>query len=408
MAASITSLQAALKVRYPQKKVQETYFKASPTFAKIKKDTDWTGNPMHIALALGGTPGSHVFANALTVSGQVTNVGFDVTIVRDYNVVRISTEAARISKNNMGALMRGVEQQVDGALYTQKKTLGIDLFRAGTGSRGRIGSGADTVTLTLTDPRDAFNFELGDVLVSNNVDSSSGISTNTGTVTGIDYIAGTLTAAAQWHADFDTNDYLFRLGDASASMAGFAAWNPSTAPTSAAFFGLDRTASSKLYGQIYDYTVAADGTMERYLVNMATRIAYLGGDQKLAVMHPIRFGNLVNELGDKVMITQTKGKNTDGSDTSIGFETIVLYGPQGKFEVIADPFCPYNTVRMLDLDHWCFSTLGELGWIDDDGKGQWLRDYDADSMQARLGWFGNLYSDFPGASAVGSVAALTA
>ena len=46
--------------------------------------------------------------------------------------------------------------------------------------------------------------------------------------------------------------------------------------------------------------------------------------------------------------------------------------------------------------------------IDDDGKGQWLRQYNADGMEARLGWYGNLYSDYPGASVVGSVAALNA
>jgi len=410
MTATATTLAAAIKVRYPQKKVQETFFRTCPTFGLVKKDTNWSGSPMHIALALGGVPGSHDFTAAQAVSGAMTHRGFDVTHVKDYVVVRISTEAIRITRNDMGALLRGVDSQIKGALYTQNKALGIDFHRAGTGSRGRISSGADSATLVLTDPLDAFNFELGDVLVSNNVDSSSGISTNTGTITGIDYDAGTLTAAANWHADFDTSDYLFRSGDASASMQGLAAWNPSSAPSATTFFGVDRTASSKLYGQIYNYTVATDGTMKRYLINMSARCSYRTGvddGEVIAVMHPIRWGNFVNELGD-ADISDMNARHADGSTAKVGYKAIEVMGANGPIKVIADPFCPYNTVRMLDLSHWCFSTLGEMGWIDDDGKGQWLRQYNADGMEARLGWYGNLYSDYPGASVVGSVAALNA
>jgi hypothetical protein len=112
-------------------------------------------------------------------------------------------------------------------------------------------------------------------------------------------------------------------------------------------------------------------------------------------------------MGDKAIYDRA-AMHTDGSTSKVGYKAIKVIGPNGEFSVIADPYCPYNRVRMLDLDHWCFSTLGELGWIDDDGKGQWLRQYNADGMEARLGWFGNLYSDYPGASVTGSVAALNA
>lgn len=410
MAASVASLQAGIKTLYPQKTIEETYFAASPTFAAIPKSSDWEGMPMHIALALGGTPGSHTFSTAQSVSGQVTNVGFDITNARDYNVIRISTEAMRVTKSNVGSLLRGVKQQADGALYTQKKTLGIDLFGSGSGSRGRIASGADGPTLTLTDPTDIYKFEIGDVLVSNDVDSGVGVSTNTGIVGGIDYNAGTLTVAGggNWHGDFDTNDYLFRSGDAGLSMSGFEAWNPTTAPSATTFYGLDRTQSSKLSGVRYDYTVAADGTMERYLINLLTRVCWLGGDPRLIVMNTIRWGNFENELGDKCRYDRVVGKHLDGSESSIGFDTITIMGPKGKVNVMADPYCPYNRVRALDLDHWKFCTIGPMGWIDDDGKGQWLREGSADSHEARLGWYGQLYSDFPGASGVGSIANLAA
>src|SRR5678816_3427887 len=152
MTADATSLAAAIKVMYPQRAIKEAYLRECPTFGMIKHSTRWKGNPMHIALALTGTPGSHTFANALTNSGQVVNRGFDVTIVRDYNVVQIQTETIRMTAGEEGALVAGIKQQADGALYTQKKTLGVDFFRSGTGSRGRIASGADTTTLTLTDP----------------------------------------------------------------------------------------------------------------------------------------------------------------------------------------------------------------------------------------------------------------
>lgn len=402
MTATQTTLAAATKVLYPQKVIKEAYLKECPTFAMIEHDTNWVGSPMHIALAISGTPGSHTFANAQTNSGSVRNVGFDVTHVRDYNEIRITTEALRLTRNDRGALVKGIKQQADGALYTQKKTLGTDFFRSGTGSRGRIASGADTATLTLTDPYDAYNFEIGDVLVSNDGDDATTPSTNTGTIIGIDYDAGTLTAAAAWHADFDTNDYLFRDGDVGLSMQGLAAWVPSSAPSATTFFGLDRTTSTRLSGVRYDYTMAADGTMERYLINLITRVCRLGGNPDIVVMSPIRWGNFVNELGDKCRYDRA----TSTQDASVGFDTISIMGPRGKVKVLADPYCPHNRVYALTTSTWCFWTLGDMGWLDDDGKGMWLRRGDADGLAARLGWYGNLVCDFPGANGTGSVAAL--
>jgi hypothetical protein len=406
MTATVALLQDAIKTYYPQTKVEDALFSESPTFAIMPKKSWVGGTPMHLAIALSGTPGSHTFSNAQTVSGTRALGAFQVTHTQDYNVVRIETVAERLSSSDAASLMRGVKSQADGALYSQAKTLGIEIHRSGSGSRGRIGSGADSATLTLTDPNDAYNFEIGDVLVSNDTDDATTVSANSTTITAIDYVAGTLTAGAAWHADFDTNDYLFRIGDPGLGLTGFAGWNPSSAPSATTFFGKDRTQSSRLYGVIYDYTVAADGTMERYLVNMLTRCCRLGGNPKHIVMSPIRWGNFVNELGDKVRFSQMYGKRTDGSESTVGFETISVMGPKGKVDVIADPYCPHNVVRALDMNHWAFYHIGKIGWIEEDGAGQWLRQASADGKEARLGWFGQVCSDFPGASAVGSVSAL--
>lgn len=406
MTATVALLQNAIKTLYPQNTLEDAYFAECPTFAVLEKDPNWVGNPMHIALALAGTPGSHDFTMAGTVSGTVPISAWQVTWVRDYNRIRITTEAERATRNDAGALMRGVQIQVKGALYTQAKTIGADLWGNGSANRGQIASGQDTTVLQLAEPLDAYNFEVGDHLVSGSLADGSNVTTNSTQISGIDYDAGTLTAAAAWHADFDDNDYLFRRGDATLSMQGFAAWNPSTAPTATPFFGLDRTRSSKLSGVRYNYTQANDGTMARYLVNFATRVCRLGGNPKLAVMGPIRWANFVNELGDACRYDLMNAKYMDGKEASYGFEVISIMGPKGKIKVLADPFCPHDVVRMLDMDHWCFWTLGKMGWIDEDGKGQWLRQESADAKEARLGWFGNLVSDFPGASGVGSVASL--
>lgn len=408
MTATVTTLQEALKTLYPQDMLETTYLEECPLLAILDKSDDWQGNPMRIAMEIGAAPGSHTFSAAQSVSGYPTNIGMDLTWVRDYTVVRITTEAIRASRGDAGSLVRGIKQQVDSALYTQKKSLGLDIYRSGTGSRGRIASGADSTTLTLTDPNDAFNFEVGDVLVSNNVDSSAGISANTGTVGGIDYDAGTLTVlgGGNWHADFDTSDYLFRSGDASAALSGLAAWLPTTAPSATPFFGLDRTQSSRLSGVRYAYTVAADGTMERYIVNFATRVCRLGGKPNVCVMNPLRWGNLVNELGDKCRYDRLMGKKGDGSEASFGFEVISIMGPKGMIKVLADPYCPYDNLYLLDTSKWKFKTLGPMGWIHEAGTAQWLTMASADSYEARLGWYGQLYSTFPGSSGTGDISAL--
>jgi hypothetical protein len=78
-------------------------------------------------------------------------------------------------------------------------------------------------------------------------------------------------------------------------------------------------------------------------------------------------------------------------------------GPNGPIQVVADMNCPYDRVYMLTKSTWCFWSLGPIGWIDEDGSGQFLRDYNADSMEARMGGYFQLVCTAPGHNGTGDI-----
>jgi hypothetical protein len=283
MTATVATIQSALKTYYPQSKIEETLLKKNPLYALLDKNTEWVGNPMHIALTIAPTAGgSFTFATAQSNKTGATHVHWEVTWVRDYSLFGLTTEAVRASRNDKGALMRAIKAEGDGAMNTLQRSMAIMQYGNGGGARGRIASGADSTTLVLTDRRDIVKFEIGMQIVSSADDGTTGAaSANAGTISAINYDTGGLTVAGggNWHADFDTNDYLFREGDFGAAMSGLPAWIPPSAPTATTFFGLDRSQETrKLGGVRLDYSVADHGSMQRYLVALASEICLTGGE----------------------------------------------------------------------------------------------------------------------------------
>lgn len=404
-AATVATVDAALKQLYPQKRLPELTFKKHPLWGVLKKRTDGGGRNWQISNQYAPTAGGSAdFSVALSRKQGAAYEDFVVTRKTDYSVFSLTTEVMRATKDDKMALGKAVEKESMAAWNTIRRSISISLFRNGGGARGRILSGGGTTVLTLDNRADARFFEKNMWIDSDTTDGTSGAVAGfplqiTG---GINRIAGTLTrTAGNWNAGggYGNGDYLFRDGDFGAMLSGLDAWLPSTV-TATAFYGVDRTQDSvRLGGVRYTADSVTDSTIERTFINASSETALQGdGTPDLIVCNPLTWGKLVNEIGAKTEYCKVPAKTAGGDMAGLGYKAIELMGAAGPMRILADGDCPTTLAYMLELDTWTLHTLGEgPGWLDEDGN-TLLREGSADAVEGRLGFFGNLYCENPGAN----------
>jgi hypothetical protein len=397
-----TALNAVLKTLYNQKKVNLLTYPDNPFYAMCPKRTDFVGANKVVAIRNGAPQGRGAsFGVALAnMSASVYNK-FTVTRVKDYAFGQVTTEAIRASKNDAGALVDGLKEEVDGAIYTCMRSLAINMFKNSGGARGVISSGSTvgSPTITLATITDVTNFEVGMVLNLSSADGTSGAKrTGTVTLTAVDRTLGTLTASGNWTAGIAaaaTGDFIFQNGDIEATksmVSGLAAWVPTTAPTGGDnFFGLDRSTDPVRLAGVR-YTGGTGGPIEEILVDTAALVVREGGKPGVAFLNPIDYGNFVKQLSTKVIYDRAQSFD----EPDIGFKAVELMGPKGPIKVVADLNCPKGIGYMLQLDTWTLESLGPApGIIEEDGM-RILRDASTDSYIVRVGYYANMTCVAPG------------
>ncbi len=396
-AFDLTAANAILKTLYPQSEIKKLCYTNQPFFAMVKKRSDFYGNNMQIGLRYGAPTGrSAAIATAVANKAASKLAKFTVTRVRDYVALDLDGETLRACANDKGAIVKALELEVDGGFHVLKRSIGIQLFRSGTGSRGQVSAGSNTASavITLANVNDVTNFEVGMVV---QLAATDGAAARAGTVTliAVDRQAGTLTASGNWSAGIAAaaaGDFIVANGDSNLTLSGLAAWIPTTTPTSTPFFGLDRTPDPvRLAGcRITSY---AGGPIEETLQQAAAFLGREGGNPDWCLVNNIDYVKLATALGSRLVIDQN-----DLPDVGFGFDSIKLSTPTGTVKVFADPNCPQGKAYMLTSDTWTFWTLGEVGFLEEDGL-RMLRNTSADTYEMRLGYYGNLVCDAPGFNA---------
>ena len=73
-----------------------------------------------------------------------------------------------------------------------------------------------------------------------------------------------------------------------------------------------------------------------------------------------------------------------------------MYAPYGVVKIIPDKDCPVAVAYALQMDTWQLATIGEtVGIIDSDGN-RVLRQSNADGVEVRVGFYGQLACSAPG------------
>lgn len=423
--ANTSNQVAALKELYddPSDYLQNLVYKMNPLFAMLPKNESpdgFAGKYIPVPLVYANAGGrSANFATAIANQIATSVVSFFVYRVPNYSVVSIENELMEATTTNRGGFIEQSKLQIDTSIEQLANDLASDLFGSGTGTRGAIGtitlSGANTsVSITLSDANDVTKFEDGMVLVASATDGGTA-STDTVTLTTINRITGVLggtssvspsnTLSGNWAAagflavQGDTpgsNPLLPQGSTAYTKMTGLRGWLPATDPASNDnFWGVNRSADrTRLAGIFYD---GGKMTIEQGLTKGISLLSREGGRPDYIFVNPDSYSNLVLELGAKVQYVEVKHDEVEVSFTGIKFMC-----PYGVATVVSDRSCPSKTAFVLQMNTWKLRTLGKAPHILTYGDRYGLEGIPNaadDSLQIRVGNYGNLICNAPGRNA---------
>lgn len=392
MTIDVSSFTYSLKQIYTNDKVQNLVYKDNPALALIAKMEGFGGENLPIPTIYGNPQGrSQSFTDALANQTDSQGVKFLLTRKHDYAIAQFSNEVMLASKGNSYAFLEAAKLQMDGAIQSLSNSHATDLFRNGSGSRGRIGSGETTPTITLANIEDIVNFEVGMTIVTSATDGTGSVKSGTAPIIGINRSTGTLTISGNWDTAIATvaaNDYLFVQGDYGQKFSGFAAWVPQSSPSATAFFGVDRTADiTRLGGLRKDISAQP---LEEGLIDGARLVAREGGSPDTCFMSFNRYAQLEKALGSKVQYVDVM------ANADIGFRGLMIQGPKAPIKVIPDRNCPDDTAFMMQMNTWKMYSLGKIAQIIDGDGNQMLRMTSADAYQVRFASYLQVGCNAPG------------
>lgn len=416
-----TNQLAVLKELYPDDGafLKDLVYRKNPALALLPKDESadgFAGKYIPVPTVYGDPQGrSATFANAQTNQTAVQDVSFFVYVSQNYQLVSLQNLFIEQTKSKAGAFVDGVKLAMDKAFRNLTNDMAHDIFGNGSGARGII-SAITTGVITLSDPSQVTQFEVGMVLTSYSV---SGLTATVSTGGNLGYViavnrsftAPTVTVSAtaggaagtptNWSTSFpnlaqdgDVNFASGGLGIGNGlaqKMVGFGGWLPSTAPGgSDSFWGVNRSVDTRLSGVYLD---VSSESIEEGLIDLATAINLNGGEPDTCFINFNSYAALLKALGSKVQYVQVEHDTAD-----ISWKAIHLQTPYGAIPVIPDRSCPARTAYMLQMDVWKLRSLGKAPHILTYGPEglEALRISNSDAIEVRLGMYGNITCSAPG------------
>ncbi len=414
--ATSTNQVAALKELYTDDKdyLKDLVYKENPFLALVPKNESpdgFAGKYIPVPLEYGTPQGrSHTFANAQGNQTATSLVSFFVYVISDYEIVTITNLLMEQTKSNAGAFIDAAKLQMDGGFRNLTNNIAFELFGDGTGTRGQIAAAGysftnPTATITLSNVQDIVNFEVGMTLRASTTRGGA-VSDDTGQIASVNRATGVLTLTmsdSSPDSEWANSAYLSVDGDLPTAgvtpgtttsylaLSGLAAWIPTTAPTSSAFWGVDRSADpTRLGGLRYD---ASAYTIEEGVTNALAFGNREGAKFDLIIMDFASYAALVNSIGAKVSNVQVKH-----DEVEVAFDGISFQSAYGKVTILADRSCPPQTAYCLTMNTWKLRSLGKVPHILTYGMEglEGLRVGNADALEIRIGYYGNLICSAPG------------
>jgi hypothetical protein len=395
----MTSFASALKEYYTDEKIYNMVYRDNPLLAMLSKREDFKGKNLPIPIIYGNPQGrsaSFSTAQANKTASKITD--FVLTRSKDYALASIDNETLEASKGNAAAFMEAATTEIDGAINSITRSLATALYRTGSGSIGQSLAAYTGTSLTLKQPEDVTNFEVGMELVFSTSNGGGTIKSGKVTVNAVDRDSGVLTVDAMTAiaggSGVAANDFIFVEGDYDQKIKGLLAWLPSTAPNNTPFFSVDRSVDVTRLGGI-----RVDGSampIEEAIISAIHRVAREGGRPSHLFMSYEKWDELVKSLGSKVQYIEESVKN---GNANLSFRGVMVHGPKGPVKVIPDQNCPNDRAFLLQLDVWKLYSLGKAPRILDTDGLKMLRESSADAVEVRVGYYAQLGCRAPGFNA---------
>lgn len=418
--ATASNQVAALKELYTgDDYMKDLVYKKNPLFALIPKNEapgGFAGKYIPVPLIYGTPQGrSGTFTNAQGNQTAPALASFFVYRVSNYQLVTITNELLEATKDDAGAFVDEAKLNMDTGFRNISNDIALSLFGDGSGSRGQISS-ITTGVIVLVDPQTVVNFEVGMTLVSYSVSGATptqstsaavgyviAVNRSSGTVTVSDTsVTGSAATPTNWSTTFLNlavqGDIVFASNSLVISstgairLAGLQAWLPTTAPGSTdSFWGVNRSADvTRLSGVRFN---GASESIEEALIDGASLVAREGGQPDMCFMPFSSYAALEKSLGAKVQYVDVKHDEAD-----IAFAGIRIHAPYGPITIVPDRSCPSLTAYLLSMENWKLRSLGRVPHILTYGlEGlEGLRVGNADALEIRIGFYGNLICNAPG------------
>lgn len=384
-------------------------------FPKNESPDGFAGKYIPVPLEYGNPQGrAHVFANAQNQQTASDVVSYFVYAVQDYQLVTITNLLMEQTKSNAGAFVDEASRTLDNGFRNISNNMAFELFYGGTATRGVIGATpavslvGTTLSFTLANAQNVVQFEVGMTLQNSTTDGGAALLVSAAIdavqITSVNRGTGAIVATVVQGdgTTFTAGHFLQVLGDigsAGAStiagllgLSGLAAWVPSSDPGATDnFWGVNRSADpTRLGGLRYN---ASAMTISEGLTNALGFGNREGASFDLIVIDFISYTTLVNELGAKVQYVQL-----EHDEVEVAFEAIHFHSAYGKIPVLADRSAQAQTAWCLTLDTWKLRTLGKAPHILTYGMEglEGLRVGNADALEIRIAYYGNVINSAPG------------
>lgn len=402
-ATDTTRWDFALKETYTQDMIEEEVYKDQPFLAMVPKKTDFYGKQDIVPVVYGLPAGrSRKFSVAQGRKSGTRGVDFTITRKKDYAVVSVENELAEAAEVNAGAFLDAMTTEMDNAIEQLRRSMGISSFQDGSGKIATISAISGT-EVTLTDAEDLTSFDVDQWLIAADSTSDSPRASGTGyKISEINREISTpkLTMAST-PTGWQVGDVLFFEGDYEAAgdrtgMKGLGAWIPSSAPTSTAFNGVNRAVDTLRLGGV---RVDCSGLpLNEALVKLVVQICKNRGRPTHAFISHTRYEQLLNLMETKKEYAYA----TAYERADISFEGLRLRTSKGSVDVFADVNCPSDVCYALTMKNWCLKSLGPAPHVLERQGRVWNPEATDDAWEARIGMYGDLYTNAPAYSGVGT------
>lgn len=382
VSANETNVAYVYKRRYSDRQVAQMVMRESPTFNQLPKEGGFDGVGLFYGITYGNPQGvSSGFASAQTAAETLKGVQLAVFRKLKYGVIQLDGPSMAAARGNKGSFFDFVTRHTDGILEQLGHDLAYDLFRDGTGVRGRRQSIAGNI-ITLTNKRHTDYFKVGMTVVAGPNTDGTGLRVGSAKVAKLNRKAGQVELDnAATIAAFANNDYLFRLGDPANCMEGMGLCTPSTAPGGADNF---RTINRSIDIEALSGSRINDTSIlpEEAIGDVAVEISTIAKKVKKAVVYPTIFQQIVKRLGAKV-------EYEPGETADIGFEYINLLTAAGRIQLYSDADCPADTARCWRPDTHVLKHLDDVVHIIRTNGDPQMQLTSADGIEIRARFMGN-------------------